>query len=884
MIQEFDISITAVGDDKYLVRTERVAPGVPLAQEQVIWPVDQWLQQAESLMHDPLLGLLKGQPSQRLSQRTGYRSGSQPEEPLGEPIPPSLVSLGQDLYNKLFCGMLRDSWLTAQGVAQNRHNVLRLRLGLKDPRLQQLPWEVLHAGDRPLATGTDVTFSRYYAEMRQGRDIKRQTRAEAHQPLRILIVIAAPNDQERLELKHEVHHLQTELQPTRSGSSNGNVRLQTNALDVQLTVLEQPGRAELAQAIEQGNFQVVHYAGHSNLGNAGGDLYLVSRQTGLTESLSGEDLAGLLVNNGVKLAVFNSCRGAYTTGEETGWQEQNLAQALVSRGVPGVIAMAERIPDDVAIIFTQLLYRNLKQGYPIDLSLNRTRQGLISAHGSFQFHWALPILYMQPTFDGYLTESHRPKDEEQNSLERLLTSEVSIAAEMAPANTSADEADAIVSSVTKSTDSDPQITDSPPEGSMIDGVTPSIPAAELDELVETLEYDELLRYDDDDGSMAELIGQLSAASAEETAAIHPAPQANSSEDSHHKAPSPGSGPSTAPSFSIETKASASDNHSPLTAEPISPEAATETIAHAALSQSPSAATPATARRHQPWWQKQSQPLIFLAGAGLLVAVIAGISFAKPQLWFRADSNPQLPQIEGTNTGLDVKAAESQGSLALAQGDLETATKMIGILISQNNLKSALNLISSGDQNQKQDPVMLFLKGRAQWELHKQGSPDYTTADAMVSWQAAHASNRQWVEALTALGFAHYDQGQTEDAFDTWSRAVDFAGEEPFETLSKQSDTRPAELPPALNAYAGLSMITYQYAQDAAEPDEVKRLMQQSSDYQVKLFDAAGTAFLPANLGSNWLWTQAAISDWNDTQQGLAAYAKSQQGNAQKDAD
>ena len=116
------------------------------------------------------------------------------------------------------------------------------------------------------------------------------------------MVIAAPNDQERLELKQEVHHLQLELHPQIADASDVSV-------DIQLKILEQPGRAELTQELERGNYQALHYAGHSNLGNAGGDLYLVSRQTGLTERLSGEDLAGLLVNNGVKLAVFNSCRG-----------------------------------------------------------------------------------------------------------------------------------------------------------------------------------------------------------------------------------------------------------------------------------------------------------------------------------------------------------------------------------------------------------------------------------------------------------------------------------------------------------------------------------------------------------------------------------------------
>lgn len=54
MTQEFHISVTPVGDNEYLVRTEKVASGVPLAEEQVKRPVDEWLAQARQLMNDPV--------------------------------------------------------------------------------------------------------------------------------------------------------------------------------------------------------------------------------------------------------------------------------------------------------------------------------------------------------------------------------------------------------------------------------------------------------------------------------------------------------------------------------------------------------------------------------------------------------------------------------------------------------------------------------------------------------------------------------------------------------------------------------------------------------------------------------------------------------------
>ncbi|MBW4488637.1 MAG: CHAT domain-containing protein [Trichocoleus desertorum ATA4-8-CV12] len=422
MTQEFHLSVTPVGEDEYLIRTERVAPGVPLAEEQVIWPVEEWLNQARQLMNDPLLGLLQGDATHPAADKLRDPSDRDLDLVLGSSDPSQsqpprhLVDLGQQLYNALFQGTIRDSWMTAQGIAQHRREVLRLRIGLKGPRLVRLPWEVLHTGERhrvggasrPVATGTDVLFSRYQPSpgLVGATTALRDLRLESQQPLRILMAIAAPTDQEQLELKREALHLQEELR-----SRNGTVsETGSGTAEIQLTILDQPDREQLTQALEQGQFQVLHYAGHSNLGAAGGNLYLVNGKTGLTEVLSGDDLAGLLVNNGIRMVVFNSCRSAYTATSDLEHEigEQNLAEALVQRGIPGVLAMAERIPDDVALTLTRLFYRNLKQGYPVDLSLSRARQGLISAYGSHQLYWALPILYLHPEFDGQLVTGTVP--------------------------------------------------------------------------------------------------------------------------------------------------------------------------------------------------------------------------------------------------------------------------------------------------------------------------------------------------------------------------------------------------------------------------------------------------------------------------------------------
>lgn len=406
MTQEFHISVTPIRGNDYLVRTERFAPGVPLAEEQVTWPVEDWLAQASVLMNDPLQGLLRGDNLQTLQTVMMPRSEA---APASDQSSASLIAFGQTLHNALFQGMVRDSWMMAQAIAQHQRQRLRLRLGLKDDRLPRLPWEVLHAGNRPVATGTDVIFSRYHSSftvLSPALQVQQTPAIAADQPLRILMVLAAPNDQDVLALKQEAQNLKEELQ-VRLNASGRTEQLP----DIDLTILDQPNREELTQTLEHNHFHVFHYGGHSNLGSAGGNLYLVCRKTGLTEILNGDDLAGLLVNNGIRMAVFNSCRGVYTATDD-GSTEGNLAEALVKRGIPAVLAMAERIPDMVALNLSRLFYRNLKQAYPIDLSLSRARQGLISSYGSNQLYWALPILYLHPQFDGYLRLPAKPETDE----------------------------------------------------------------------------------------------------------------------------------------------------------------------------------------------------------------------------------------------------------------------------------------------------------------------------------------------------------------------------------------------------------------------------------------------------------------------------------------
>ncbi|HEY9632442.1 MAG TPA: CHAT domain-containing protein [Coleofasciculaceae cyanobacterium] len=818
--QEFHISVTPLGEDEYLVRIERVAPGVPLAEEQVTWPVEDWLAQSRQLMNDPLLGLLQGDGALAddiLFLPEWDESVSQSSL--------NLVALGRQLYNALFHGSLRDSWMMAQAIAQNQRQILRLRLGLKGTRLPRLPWEVLYAGDRPLATGTDVAFSRY--QLSTGRPTQRCPSLQ--QPLKILMVISGPSDQETLELAQEASQLQEEL---KNRSSN-------ELPAIQLTILEQPGREQLTQALEQGQYQVFHYSGHSNLGDSGGDVYLVSNRTGLTETLNGADLAGLLVNNGVQLAVFNSCRGAYTSASDNPDQgiERNLAEALVKRGIPAVLAMAERIPDEVALTLTRLFYRNLNQGYPIDLSLSRARQGLISAYGSNQLYWALPVLYLHPEFDGFLINSDNA-NQTRNDLFTLLDppdisatsnkeeSLFTVPARPNPFNLQnmRDESDPLLREDIGGYE-DGDLTD------FIDGLNPDDPEA-----------------DDPSAFIKDLLSQLDTQPTESRATSEtvdlrlPANRPNPT-------PSPQSESATSPvaettqTLPRQTKNPATENSS-----------ASRTKRPAGL---------------KIWWQQfQQVPRLWMVLGTTSVVAIALLSF----LFFQnrsprpEDLLPPGSSISGapktlSSQNVNLKTANTATVTNVAieqfnQGNIATGQKAVEELLNREALPQAKAALEAVRRSQLDDPTVSFLRGRLAWQSVQSGSKDYDVSDARRFWETAHKKQPKSLTYLNALGFAYYAEGNYERANNTWFQAL----EQIKPTQATANVAGGTAKRDALNTYAGLALGLRRSAQKLPA-DKRAKTSKAAIEYRQYVMTQDPISFQPDALSKNWLWSENMIKDW-----------------------
>lgn len=884
MNQEFYVSVTPVRSNDFLVRTERVSPGVPLAEELVTWQVDEWLEQARQLMRDPLQGILSGR----------MRSPNQATMD-GDALSPSLAELGQKLHNALFQGTIRDSWMTAQGIAQNHRESLRLRLGLKGDFLPRLPWEVLQVGTRPISTGTDVVFSRYQASFAPMATIlqphHRAFGLDPNQPLRILMVLAAPTDQAVLELQREANHLREEL--LRDQEQRGN--------EIELTILNQPGREQLTQALEQGQYQVLHYAGHSNLGVSGGDLYLVSDRTGLTEALSGDDLAGLLVNNGIRMAVFNSCRGVYTAtadpANET--ESSNLTDALLKQGIPAVLAMAERIPDDVALTLSRLFYRNLKQRYPLDLSLNRARQGLLSAYGSNQLYWALPILYLHPDFDGYLQPEFVAIEENSKEISNLELSLASFGM-----NTVAEEDDDLMDAETifndlsfddqedEESDSDRKavldllnhLRDPSDNPFSNDTMSPTFfdpSQLELDPNVDenTLYAPEEcialgeLRYAQNDlagaiaaygralkldpnsaeayckmGTTLETLDSPAEAVIAYKMALQLNPESLEAkqnlqrlEMAHNLGKSEGLRPDTKqvavlapPAVQVEQE--------------VEPGPATFPPSSRIFGDQPQKPM----RRRRPW-----------VAIGILgTALAAGLGFVIFKNFPLGPTPEQLipdgfSTVQDTSSGGKVSEITASATMSFAQGDLRRGQELVEKLLNQNAIQAAEQAIANVPQNQRDNPGISFLLGRIAWQaIQTPENRNYSLDDVRGYWSTAVNGNRT-PQYLNALGFVYYAQGDFKDAAQHWNEASELAQQQAKSSPSTKQ-VSPAKLD-ELTALAGLALVA---SKSATTPSpQQARFRQTAVELRGAVLRQAPANFQENALAQNWLWTEKAIADW-----------------------
>ncbi|MFK8182531.1 MAG: ABC transporter substrate-binding protein [Phormidesmis sp.] len=169
-----------------------------------------------------------------------------------------------------------------------------------------------------------------------------------------------------------------------------------------LVLLDQPSSKSLQEALWKQPWDVLFFAGHSAscADTTGGIIYL---KDGITLSL--RDLKSSLnraVENGLKLAIFNSCDGL------------SLADYLAERRVPVSIVMREPVPDIVARHFLEYFLEEFSQGeINLHAAVRKARERLqwLESNGENACPAAtwLPIVFQNPNQSPLFWPPHAPE-------------------------------------------------------------------------------------------------------------------------------------------------------------------------------------------------------------------------------------------------------------------------------------------------------------------------------------------------------------------------------------------------------------------------------------------------------------------------------------------
>ncbi|HEY9692985.1 MAG TPA: ABC transporter substrate-binding protein [Oculatellaceae cyanobacterium] len=158
-------------------------------------------------------------------------------------------------------------------------------------------------------------------------------------------------------------------------------------LGAKITWLEKPTRQQLRGNLSEQAWDILFFAGHSYSDEHGSSGVIELNKSDRIYLWELKHRFKEAVNNGLKLAIFNSCLGL------------GIAQALSEVNLPHIIVMREPVPDQVAERFLEYFLKFFSQGKSLNESVREARHRLQEDEIDYQLPCAswLPVVYENPT-------------------------------------------------------------------------------------------------------------------------------------------------------------------------------------------------------------------------------------------------------------------------------------------------------------------------------------------------------------------------------------------------------------------------------------------------------------------------------------------------------
>ncbi|PPJ64204.1 CHAT domain-containing protein [Cuspidothrix issatschenkoi] len=226
--------------------------------------------------------------------------------------------------------------------------------------LRRLPWQLW----RGLLDSGDSKKSTFALSEDLSKDYTKRNRHDhvLKSPVKILAIFGSDeNGLNQQPEKEKLYQLK----------NNNGVRVQ---------IEEKPNRDRVNKLLWDSKWDILFFSGHSSSQGETGTIQINDR-----DSLSLDDLKSALkesVENGLKIAIFNSCDGL------------GIANVLTQVKVPAVIVMKEPVPDSFASqFFLNFLEAFVKKGQRFSLAVREATGRLNIKDNEFPGATWLPVIY-----------------------------------------------------------------------------------------------------------------------------------------------------------------------------------------------------------------------------------------------------------------------------------------------------------------------------------------------------------------------------------------------------------------------------------------------------------------------------------------------------------
>jgi formylglycine-generating enzyme required for sulfatase activity len=310
--------------------------------------------------------------------RTGTRKINSPEMEAAE-------AFGRKLFDAVFQGEVRDCFTACLSQLDHEEEQgARLRLRLADaPELASWPWEYLYHRKQFVVLSRETPIVR---SLELPRPVKPLAVAP---PLRFVGLVSDPKDSRyaKLNVEREQANINAALRGLVERGLFTVEWLKTATLD------------ELRRRLARRDpVHVFHFIGHGGWDREKDDGLLVFQdEYGDGHRVGANHLATILKDHKpLRLVALNACEGARLSPADP---FAGVAGALMSLGLPAVLAMQFEITDRAAIQLAQVFYESLADGLPVEGALAEARKAIFASGNDME--WGTPVLYLRAA-DGLL--------------------------------------------------------------------------------------------------------------------------------------------------------------------------------------------------------------------------------------------------------------------------------------------------------------------------------------------------------------------------------------------------------------------------------------------------------------------------------------------------